>query len=52
MIREKIICLGHIINSCPECKADEKNKQCLNYQPKIMRVFDVKENYDMKGGNK
>ena len=36
------ICLGHIIRTCPFCKADNKNKYCPNYKPVKMQIYDVK----------
>jgi len=37
-----IVCLGHIIGSCPHCIADEKNKDCSNYKPVRIWIFAVK----------
>lgn len=37
------VCLGHIKGTCPNCKTDEKNKECPDYTPTTMRTFKVKE---------
>ncbi|MBU2576564.1 MAG: hypothetical protein KKF50_02485 [Nanoarchaeota archaeon] len=36
-------CLGHVIGRCPDCKSDKKNKECPNYKPLKIRIFEVKE---------
>ena len=41
-------CLGHITGNCPDCKADEKNKECPNYTPTTMRTFEVTDEYAEK----
>ena len=48
IVEKHQICLGHIIRTCPECIADEKNKQCYwdeykKYNPIIVRTFYVGE---------
>ena len=34
-------CLGHITGNCPDCKTDDKNKECPNYNPVAMNTFEV-----------
>ncbi len=40
-------CLGHITGNCLNCKSDEKNRECPNYKPSIMRVFEVVDSYEI-----
>ena len=37
-----VVCLGHIIGSCPHCIADEKNKDCPYYKPVKIWILEVK----------
>ncbi len=39
VIEKREVCLGHFTEDCLDCIADEKNKQCQNYQPIILRYF-------------
>ena len=46
IVKKHQICLGHIIRICPECIADEKNKQCYwneykKYNPIIPKISPI-----------
>ena len=42
-VESNLTCLGHITQVCSHCLADDKNKQCENYQPVYVRAFNVVE---------
>ena len=37
------VCQGHVLNLCPKCEIDNKNKYCPNYKPIKIQVYDVKD---------
>jgi hypothetical protein len=49
MIEEKLVCLNHVTERCPNCKIDynpnhhPNNKDCENQNPIIVRYFEVKK---------
>ena len=36
-----ILCIGHTLNCCSECVADEQNKQCPAYREVVVFLVEV-----------
>ena len=36
-----VICIGHVLRTCPECTNDYLNERCKNYRPVRIIEYDV-----------